>query len=169
MLSAIATDLKDFSLSPDGKEAKFVLVTKYAGDIEVTVPSECLNALQAHSPDTKPLVSPPNLTRRANGQPSTLTPVAGIPVVRKLRSPAETVPAPQISAATGPKTSVAITVPKTWLVATDAQRGLVVVVLNHKMDDRLGFALEPKAAREMASALNKQADALPPAKPVPQA
>lgn len=169
MLSAAATDIKDFSLSPDGKEAKFVLVTKYAGDIEVTVPSECLNALPTHSPrHAEPLVPLPSLTERANGRLAALAPMTGIPVVPKSSSPANTASVPNIAAASIPKTSVAVSVPKTWLVAADAQKGLVIVVLNHKMDNRLGFALEPKAALEMASALRKQTDALPAAKAVPQ-
>jgi hypothetical protein len=46
MVSAIATDIKDFALSADGLEAKFVLVTKYAGAIEVTIPTRCLKVLQ---------------------------------------------------------------------------------------------------------------------------
>ena len=47
MLSTIATDLKDISISPDGKEANFVLVTKHSGEIAVSLPAFCLQKLRA--------------------------------------------------------------------------------------------------------------------------
>src|SRR6187200_2746613 len=47
MLSTIATDLKDISISPDGKEANFVLVTKHSGEIAVSLPALCLQKLRA--------------------------------------------------------------------------------------------------------------------------
>ena len=47
MLSTIATDLKDVSISPDGKEANFVLVTKHSGEIAVSLPAFCLQKLRA--------------------------------------------------------------------------------------------------------------------------
>lgn len=34
MPTVAATGIKDFSLSQDGKEAMFALITKYSGDIE---------------------------------------------------------------------------------------------------------------------------------------
>jgi hypothetical protein len=40
------TRIKDFSVSGDGKEATFTLVTKYAGDISVAMPVECLDELK---------------------------------------------------------------------------------------------------------------------------
>ena len=40
------TRIKDFSVSGDGKEATFTLVTKYAGDISVAMPVECLDTLK---------------------------------------------------------------------------------------------------------------------------
>ena len=40
------TRIKDFSVSGDGKDATFTLVTKYAGDISVAMPVECLDILK---------------------------------------------------------------------------------------------------------------------------
>jgi hypothetical protein len=46
MLSAIATAIKGLAFSPDGREATFILVTKYSGDIEITLPASCLQQIQ---------------------------------------------------------------------------------------------------------------------------
>ena len=40
------TQIKDFSISGDGKKATFTFVTKYAGDISVEMPVECLDILK---------------------------------------------------------------------------------------------------------------------------
>lgn len=155
MLSAIATDIKDFSLSPDGKEAKFVLVTKYAGDIEVTMPSGCLNALQLNPARPASLAPQTPATASANGGSGIATAAAAGVSATPSSNPATA--------------GVAVSVPKTWLVAADARRGLVVVVLNHRIDGQLGFALEAKGALEVASAMKKQADTLTARNDIPQA
>lgn len=41
------TRIKDFAVSGDGKQATFTLVTKFAGDISVAMPVECLDILQS--------------------------------------------------------------------------------------------------------------------------
>ena len=46
MASYNVTRIKDFSVSGAGKEATFTLVTKYAGDISVAMPVECLDTLK---------------------------------------------------------------------------------------------------------------------------
>ena len=46
MLATIATEIKDISISPNGEDATFVPVTKYSGDISVTLPASCLQKLQ---------------------------------------------------------------------------------------------------------------------------
>jgi hypothetical protein len=139
MLTAVATDIRDLSFSADGQEAKFVLVTKYAGDIEVIVPTLCLNLLRVPS---GPPPASQNTTIRANSsaKPST----ASTHNVLERSTPG----------------NIAVSVPKTWLVAADAQKDLVVVILNHQTDTQLGFALQAKSAEEVAVALRKQASTL---------
>jgi hypothetical protein len=46
MVKYTVTGLKDFSVSADGKEASFVMTTKYAGDMAFTMPASCLDALK---------------------------------------------------------------------------------------------------------------------------
>jgi hypothetical protein len=136
MLSTIATDLKDISISPDGKEANFVLVTKHSGEIAVSLPAFCLQKLRAAAvvPPTPPATIKANLV---GGQKTDDTKAAD---------------------------RVTVTVPNKWLVAADAQRGLVVAVLNHSMTGQFAFALNSSAAVEFATAMTKQATMVSPGK-----
>ena len=52
---------------------------------------------------------------------------------------------------------VTVSVPNKWLIAADAQRGLVVAVLNHRMPGQFAFALNSSAAVEFSTAMTKQA------------
>src|SRR5690349_16002668 len=58
MLEVLANGIKDFSLSEDGKSAKFSLTTSYTSDIVVTLPAECLNALQTAVELSDPAAAP---------------------------------------------------------------------------------------------------------------
>jgi len=128
MLSTEATAIKDIAFSPDGRDARFVLVTKYSGDIEVTLPVACLQQLQNASSKNLP---------------------AGNPSVEDLGR--DDPVAPNVPS------GVSVRVPQKWLVGADQQRGLVITVLNHQMADQYAFALNRKAAVEFATAVNKQA------------
>ena len=134
MLSTIATDLKDISISPDGKEANFVLVTKHSGEIAVSLPASCLQKLQAAAVVPPPPAATANLvgTQKTNGTEAT--------------------------------DRVTVSVPNKWLVAADAQRGLVVAVLNHRMTGQFAFALNSSVAIEFATAMTKQAATVSPVK-----
>ena len=133
MLSTIATDLKDISISPDGKEANFVLVTKHSREIAVSLPASCLQKLQAAA-----VVPPATATGNLVGQ--------------------------QKTNGTESTDRVTVSVPNKWLVAADAQRGLVVAVLNHGMTGQLAFALNSSVAVEFATAMTKQAATVSPVK-----
>jgi len=134
MLSTIATDLKDISISPDGKEANFVLVTKHSGEIAVCLPASCLQKLRAAAPTAPPAMTIGN----GNGG--------------------------QKADGTKASEQVAVAVPNKWLVAADAQRGLVIAVLNHQMPGQFAFALNSSVAVEFATAMTKQAATVSPAK-----
>ena len=129
MLSTIAIDIRDFSLSPDGKNATFVLVTKHSGEIAVTIPAECLAVLRAPSEKVSP---------NANGA----------------HNPAGAIKTPKNQASE----HVTVTVPKKWYVAGNTQKRLVITVLDPTTPGQSGFALGPQAAREFAAALVKKAD-----------
>jgi hypothetical protein len=49
MRSLEVDDIKDFSIASDTNVASFTLVTKYAGDLGISLPAACLNALQPRS------------------------------------------------------------------------------------------------------------------------
>jgi hypothetical protein len=136
MLSAIATDIRDFSLSGDGQEATFVLVTKHSGEIAITIPADRLHTLRLPF-STTPAPAP---------------------------APAQRAPTdggkPEMTAGDRPSGNVTVTVPKKWYVAGDAQKKLVIVVLDPMAPSQSGFALQPKAATEFAQALAKKAEAV---------
>jgi hypothetical protein len=46
MTAYTVTQIKDFAASDDGSEVTFTLVTKYAGDMVVKMPANCLEALK---------------------------------------------------------------------------------------------------------------------------
>jgi len=135
MLSTTATDLKDVSISPDGKEANFVLVTKHSGEIAVSLPAFCLQKLRAAAvvPPAPPATTIDNLV---GGQ------IDGTKAADR----------------------VTVSVPNKWLVAADAQRGLVVAVLNHRMTSQFAFAFNSSVAVEFATAMTKQAAMISPVK-----
>ena len=131
MLSTIATEIKDVSLSADGKEATFVLVTKYSGEIAVTLPAACLQKLQ-----TTTLPAP---------QPATTT---GDQVGGQEPDGAK------------PSDNITVSVPNKCFVVGDKRQGRVVVVLNPSMPGQYAFALSIKAAADVSAAMVKEADAV---------
>ena len=61
----------------------------------------------------------------------------------------------------GATDQVQVTAPKTWLVAADLKiHDVVLVIFNHQTGAQAGYALEATAAKEMAHALVKNADAV---------
>jgi hypothetical protein len=62
-------------------------------------------------------------------------------------------------------------VPKNFTVTADTSgRGLVLLILNHRLENEEGYALSPDAAKHVAGGLTKSADAVlalkPPATPL---
>ena len=164
MLSTIATDIKDFALSADGKEATFVLVTKYSGDIGVKVPAACLKAFRLA--ESAPSQLAPNVTpapTMADQTASDRNAQTTIDVSAEPTSePKSTIVVPKnAQPAADQKPSVTVTVPKKWYVGAEADKRLVIVVLDPMTPGQSGFALYPKAAMELAGALVKKAQAMP--------
>jgi hypothetical protein len=131
MLSTIATDIKDVSLSADGKEVTFVLVTKYSGDIAVTLPAACLQKLQ---PATVPAPLPATTTgEHVGGQ--------------------------KVDGVEAPN-NITVSVPNRCVVVGDKQHGRVVVVLNPSLPGQYAFALSTKSAADISAAMVKEANAV---------
>ena len=130
------TGIKDFAISADGTQATFALITKYSGDLGVKLPAASLKALQL-SPEP--------------GSPKAT--MAGPTAAGEKSAPPDK----------NPK-EVMVSVPKKWLAAADKKRGMVVMVLDQHSPTQQGFALSPGAAKDLAAALVKQADAVTAAK-----
>ncbi len=130
MLAVAATGIKDFSLSEDGKDVTFALITKHSGDLAVTLPADSLKVLKVPAKRDTP-------GSNGTGAMAANDKAASVKV----------------------RGGLTVSVPKKWFVATDAQRGLVVVALDPQTATQSGFALGPKAAKELAAALMKQAGA----------
>ena len=162
MLSTIATDIKDFALSADGKQAKFVLVTKHSGEIEVTAPAECLKVFRfaegAASQLAPGVIPAPAAAGNHNAQVAI---DASVRPVSERKSGTTIVVPKNTQPATDQKPAVTVTVPKKWYVGAEADKRLVIVVLDPMTPGQSGFALYPKAAVELAGALVKKAEAMP--------
>ena len=166
MLSTIATDIKDFALSADGKEAKFVLVTKHSGEIEVTAPAECLKAFRlaegAASQLAPGVIPAPAAANQPAGNHNAQAAIdAGVRPVSERKSGTTIIVPKNAQPATDQKPAVTVTVPKKWYVGAEADKRLVIVVLDPMTPGQSGFALYPKAAVELAGALVKKAEAMP--------
>jgi len=166
MLSTIATNLKDFALSADGKEAKFVLVTKHSGEIGVTVPAECLKIFRlaeggASQPAPGVTPAPAPASQTADNRNAQATIDANTQSMDERKSETAIIVPKNAQPATDQKPAVTVTVPKKWYVGAEADKRLVIVVLDPMTPGQSGFALYPKAAMELAGALVKKAEAMP--------
>ena len=132
MLSTIATSVKDLSLSADGQEATFILVTKHSGDIAVTLPSVCLRQLALPLAPPRPAIAPAH-------QPATI----------------------ESTGAVQPPGNVSVRVISKWVIGADKPRGLVIAILDHQMPSQYAFALDSKAAAAFASAMSQKAPEVP--------
>ena len=141
-------EVKSSSLSDDKREVIIGGSGKYIGDVELRFARECLDNL------IDALV-------RAKGalEPST-----------------NSNPIPNVTAAPAPKRNggaganpneVRFEVPRNFTVTADTSgRGLVLVILNHRLENQVGYALSPDAARQVAGGLSKSADAVLAFKPL---
>ncbi|MBR1245106.1 hypothetical protein JQ620_33985 [Bradyrhizobium sp. AUGA SZCCT0274] len=132
------SEVKSSRLSDDKKEVIVGGSGKYIGDVELKIARECLDDF------IDALVS-------ARGTLGSVTvPSADSAVV------------PERNARSGGNPNeVRFEIPKTFAVTADTEgRGLVLLILNHRLDNQEGYALSPDAARQVAAGLTKSADAL---------
>ena len=144
-------EVKSSSLSDDKKEVIIGGFGKYIGDVELRFARECLDGL------IDALV-------RAK---AALEPSANSAVVRSVTA----APTHERNGGAGANPDqIRFEIPKNFTVTADTSgRGLVLLILNHRLDNQEGYALSPDAARHVAGGLTKSADALlalkPPATP----
>ncbi|CAN7313993.1 hypothetical protein LJR220_001671 [Bradyrhizobium sp. LjRoot220] len=135
------SEVKSSRLSDDKKEVIVGGSGKYIGDVELKIARECVDDF------IDALVS-------ARGTLGSTLAVA----------------APSVDSAAGPKRNarsggnsngVRFEIPKTFAVTADTEgRGLVLLILNHRLENQEGYALSPDAAKQVAGGLTKSADAV---------
>ena len=144
-------EVKSSSLSDDKREVIVGGSGKYIGDVELRFARGCLDGLIDALVRAKSALEP-------SANPAS---VPGITAAATPRSNG--------GAGTNPD-EVRFEIPKNFTVTADTSgRGLVLLILNHRLQNQEGYALSPDAAKQVAGGLTKSADAVhalkPPATP----
>src|SRR4051812_21771614 len=140
-------EVKSSTLSDDKKEVIVGGSGKYTGDVELRFARECLDALIDALVRAKSALAPS--------------------VNSGLVSSATAVPTPTRNGGAGTNPNeIRFEIPKNFTVTADTSgRGLVLLILNHRLENQEGYALSPDAARQVAGGLTKSADAVLAQKP----
>jgi hypothetical protein len=133
-------EVKSSTLSDDKKEVIVGGSGKYIGDVELRFARECLDDLIDALVRAKGALQPPVSHAGSPG-------VAGAPK--------------RNGASAGNPDGIRFEIPKNFTVTADTSgRGLVLLILNHRLENQEGYALSTEAARQVAGGLTKSADAL---------
>jgi hypothetical protein len=137
-------EVKSSRLSEDKKEIIVDGSGKYIGSIELRFARECLDPLIHALTQAKSSLEP-----------------SGVGV----GSGAIAAPVPKRNGGANPD-EVRFEVPKNFTVTADTSgRGLVLLIVNHRLENQGGYALSPDAAKQVAGGLTKSADAVLAQKP----
>ena len=140
-------EVKSSRLSDDSKEIIVGGSGKYVGDVELRFARECLDDLLDALMRAKSTLEP-------SANPAVVTGATAAPAPRR-----------NAAAATNPG-EVRFEIPKNFTVTADTSgRGMVLLILNHRLENQEGYALSPDAAKQVAGGLTKSADALLAQKP----
>src|SRR6266700_8305230 len=139
------SEVKSSRLSDDTKEIIVDSTGKYTGDLELRFARECLDQLLQM------------LTQARDALEPSMTPAA-VPAAAQ-----PPVAPPNEAPVVAPKTSpgeVRFEIPKNFTVTADTSgRGLVLMIINHRLENQNGYAFSPDAAKQVAGGLVKSADA----------
>jgi hypothetical protein len=138
--------VKSSKISDDQKEILLATTGKYTGDLELRFTRECLDDAIAALNHARSLLQP----YASPGVPPSVAPP---------RDPKE--------ASVGNPDEVRFEVPKNFTVTAETGRGLVLFILNHKLEGQRGYALAPDAAKKVADGLIKSAEAMLANRPPP--
>ena len=145
-------EVKSSSLSDDKKEVIIGGYGKYIGDVELRFARECLDGL---------------IDALVRAKTTALEPSANSAVVPSVTA----APRPERNGGAGANPDqIRFEIPKNFTVTADTSgRGLVLLILNHRLENQEGYALSPDAAKQVAGGLTKSAEAVlalkPPAAP----
>jgi hypothetical protein len=146
------SEVKSSRLSDDNKEVIVDSTGKYTGDLELRFARECLDQLlemlmharEGFDPSSKSAPVPPESTSAAS-----------LPGLAVAQSKPDPVPAPKAN-----PDEVRFEIPKNFTVTADTSgRGLVLMIINHRLENQNGYAFSPDAAKQVAGGLIKSADA----------
>ena len=131
------SEVKSSSLSDDKKEVIVGGSGKYIGDVELRFARECLDDL------IDALV-------RAKGG-------LGLPASSNSVAKVAATPEPKRKGGAGANPNeIRFEIPKNFTVTADTSgRGLVLLILNHRLENQEGYALSPDAAKQVAGGLVK--------------
>ncbi len=125
---------------PDGGIA-LIISTKYAGETVYALPAELVQDLISDLERVRP---------SAPSRPSSAA-----------ASEASAKPAAQPSKPSTPTTQIGVRAPKKWMLGNGLpNHPMVVFIVDPQTDQQAGYAFDAKAARELAVALVKNADAI---------
>ena len=135
-------EVKSSSLSDDKKEVIVGGSGKYIGDVELRFARECLDDLMYALARAKDAFEP------AANSPSVPSATAA--------------PTPERNGGAGANPDeIRFEIPKNFTVTADTSgRGLVLLILNHRLQNQEGYALSPDAAKQVAGGLTKSAEAV---------
>jgi hypothetical protein len=153
-------EVKSSSLADDKKEVIVGGYGKYIGDVELRFARECLDDLI-------------EALFRAKGALEPSANSASVPSATAVPAPERNGGAPAPERNGGPSANpdqIRFEIPKNFTITADTSgRGLVLLILNHRLEKQEGYALSPDAAKQVAGGLTKSADAVlalkPPAPP----
>jgi hypothetical protein len=136
-------------LSEDQKELVVDSTGKYTGSLELRFARECIDDLIRE------------LTRaKAALQPGVSAALATTRAALPAASAEPHTRAATASASNNPD-EVRFEIPRNCTITADTSgRGMVLFILNHKLERQAGYAFSPDAAKQLAGALVKSADAL---------
>ena len=135
--------VKASHLSDDKKEVIVASTGKYTGELELRFASECVNDLLRALVKARGLLHPETA--------GTTAPVAAAGALPKTNDP-------QVSK--NPD-EVRFEIPRNFTVTADTSgRGLVLLIVNHRLERQAGYALSPDAAKQVGGGLVKSAEAL---------
>ncbi|WP_029586053.1 hypothetical protein [Bradyrhizobium sp. URHD0069] len=140
-------EVKSSTLSDDKKEVIVGGSGKYIGDVELRFARECLDDLIDA------------LVRAKGALEPSVNPGLAPSVVA--------VPTPKRNGVARPNPDeIRFEIPKNFTVTADTSgRRLVLLILNHRLENQEGYALSPDAAKQVAGGLTKSADAVLAVKP----
>ena len=139
------------TMSDDKKEVIVQTTGKYTGALELRFGADCVDDLIAALTNV-----------RGDAQPA----ASNRAVPAETTTPNEDGTAPVAIDKAG---EVRFEIPKNCTISADTSgRGLVLFILNHRLDRQAGYAFSPDAAKQLAEGLTKSADALLAQRPIPK-